>query len=146
MPQRWVFCFIPETYSYSPLRANNTSEKEVKQDKQSIKRKRSVKYRRNHYSRTKGFVQQYLEDGFLHNCCKSAVHQYTTLSVEKGTKHSPLTLDIRPHRIFQRFQSLTRQSWKVLMVPYPVPRLDGCNVPIQVKPVRHLKEPLKYFR
>lgn len=32
------------------------------------------------------------------------------------------------------------------MVPYPVPRLDGRNVPIQVKPVRHLKEPLKDFR
>lgn len=32
------------------------------------------------------------------------------------------------------------------MVPYPVPRLDGSNVPIQVKPVRHLEQFLKNLR
>lgn len=32
------------------------------------------------------------------------------------------------------------------MVPYPVPRLDGSNVPIQVKLVRHLEQLLKNFR
>jgi hypothetical protein len=68
------------------------------------------------------------------------------LAIEKKASYSPLTLDMRPHGILQCFQCLTRQSWEVLMVPYPVPRLDGSNVPIQVKLVRHLEQFLKNFR
>lgn len=53
----------------------------------------------------------------------------TLIQKPRKSKSPPLALDIRPHGILQCFQYLLRQSWKVLMVSYPILCLNGRNVP-----------------